>query len=83
MIDHHLISLGCPVDARTLLHNLPFGSICLRLDTAIGIGTCVYWPFQLPTTMFVRPAIPACTALCPRSRQNTESCGFAGMLLIM
>ena len=35
----YTISAGCPVASRTLLHNLPLGSIRLRFDTARGIGT--------------------------------------------
>ena len=66
------MTLGCPVHDKTVLQNLPWGSILFRLETAIRIGTCVNWPRQLPTTMLVRPAIAACTALWPRIRQNAE-----------
>ena len=67
---------------RTLLQSAPSGSIRFRADMARPIGTCVNWWFQKPTTMSVRPLMPACTALCPSSRQNAESCAVAGTLLI-
>jgi hypothetical protein len=69
----HLRSRAWPVDASTLLQSDPSGSIFLRAETAREMGTWVNWWFQKPTTMFVRPLMPACTALCPRSRQNAES----------
>src|SRR5262249_40935264 len=78
----HVMSRGCPVAARTLLHSGPSGSIFLRAETASGMGTCVKRWFQKLTTMLVRPLIPACTALWPRSRQNAESCAVAGTLRI-
>ena len=67
------ISCGWPVDARTLLHNGPSGSIFFLSDTARLIGTWVNWWFQKLTSMFVRPLIPACTALWPSNRQKAES----------
>lgn len=50
---------GCPVEANTLFHREPAGSTCFLPDTASGIGTWVNTPFQIPTTTFVLPAIPA------------------------
>ena len=77
---------ACPSADRsrraTLLQSGPSGSIRFRADVARPMGTCVNWWFQKPTTMSVRPLMPACTALCPRSRQNAESCAVAATLLI-
>ena len=61
----------------------PSGSIRFRADVARPIGTCVNWWFQKPTTMSVRPLMPACTALCPSSRQKAESWAVAGTLRIV
>ena len=58
-IMRHIMSRGCPVDASTLLQSHPSGSIFFFLDTAREIGTWVNSPFQKPTTIPVRPAIPA------------------------
>jgi hypothetical protein len=77
------ISLGCPVQERTVLQNLPSGSIRFLPDVTNLSGTCVNSLFQKPTSMFVRPVIPACTAWCPRRRQKAESRGFAGKLRIV
>jgi len=80
---HHRMLRGCPVEARTLLQSHPSGSIFFFLDTAREMGTWVNSPRQNPTTMFVRPVIPACTALWPRRRQKAESWGVAGTLLMV
>lgn len=53
------ITLGWPVEARTAFHTQPSGSIFFRVETAREMGTCVNSPLQSPTTMLVRPAIPA------------------------
>ena len=76
------VASSCPVEASTLSHRAPSGSIFFRDETASAIGTWVNRWFQNPTTMSVRPLIPACAALCPSSRQNAESCGVAGTLLM-
>ena len=55
----YFISLGCPVHESTVLQKRPSGSIFLRLETAMRMGTWVNSPFQLATTMFVRPLMPA------------------------
>ena len=60
-----------------------FRLIFLRLDTPSGIGTCVPRWFHQPTNISVRPAIPACTAYCPRTTQSCESKAFVGMLRIV
>ena len=54
--------LGCPVRASTFSHSHPCSSIFLRCDTASGMGTCVNWLRQWPTTMFVLPLMAAWTA---------------------
>src|SRR5208283_5475007 len=72
----HLSIAGCPVEARMLLQSHPSGSIFLRCETASGVGTWVNWWFQKPTIMPVLPAMPACTALCPSSRQNRHDRRF-------
>jgi hypothetical protein len=53
-----------------------------RSETASAIGTCVNSCFQKPTTMSVRPAMPACTALCARARAEARRRAFAGALRI-
>ncbi len=58
-----------PVASRTDIHRSPFGSTWLRLPVATGIGMCTNRPCQRPTTIAVRPAIPACTAACASRRQ--------------
>ena len=74
------MAFGCPVQASTSLQSFPAGSICLRLETANGIGTWVKLFFQYPTSILVRPVMPACTALCPMLKQKAESGALAGML---
>ena len=82
-LTYYNISLGWPVEERTLFQNRPSGSILFLLEVASGMGTWVYSSFQKPTSMLVRPVIPAWTALWPRRRQNAESRGLAGMLRIV
>src|SRR5262249_8699290 len=77
------MTAGCPVVCSTLCHSNPCGSSCLRCPTAKEMGLWVKRWLQTPTTISVRPAIPACTACCPSTRQNSASIAFVGRLRIM
>src|ERR1019366_8309799 len=54
---------GWPVASSTESHRSPCGSTWDRLLIARAIGMCTNRPCQRPTTISVRPAIAACTAV--------------------
>ncbi len=72
-----------PVVSKTVCHRWPSGStfFFFRIVSDMGIWT-KYW-FQYPTTIFVRPDIPAWTAFCPSNTQKAASFESVGKLRII
>lgn len=57
---------GWPVEAITLFHSHPSGSIFFRSEVAREIGTWTNWWFQKPTSMLVRPVLITGQQCCQR-----------------